>query len=270
MNNLRFIDDPARNGAINMAIDDLLARKAEKSHSSVVFRVYKWDSPTLSCGFHQRVERRIDFDSCERKKVHLVRRPTGGRELLHDGDLSFSLTAPFKSYLQDLNRTKSYFFAAGKIITEGLNSIGLKAELVNSVRRKHDNRYQPCLAVVSEYEIVCEGKKIAPMAQRVYQGSVLVHGSIPLRSSKILTAGLLEVADRSSLQQMIDKSSTSLDQIMNEQVDVGVLKESLKNGFQNVLKGRVESYCLTRRELTEAIQQAYNWEITINQIKLKQ
>ena len=253
-----------------MAIDDLLARKAEKCNSSAVFRLYRWDMPTLSCGFHQRVERRIDFDSCERKKVHLVRRPTGGRELLHDGDLSFSLTVSFKSYLQDLNKTKSYFFAAGRIITEGLNSIGIKAELVNSVRRKHDNRYQPCLATISEYEIVCEGKKIAPMAQRVYRRSVLVHGSIPLRSSKISTAGLLKFADRSSLQQMIDKSSTSLSQLVSKQIDVKALTESLKNSFKNVFNDKIESYSLARRELTEATQQAYNWEITINQMKLKQ
>ena len=91
MNSLSFIDDPPRDGALNMALDHFLSLQIRQSGMAGVLRLYRWERPTLSCGFHQRAERRIDFAGCQRFSVDVVRRPTGGRELLHDGDLSFSL-----------------------------------------------------------------------------------------------------------------------------------------------------------------------------------
>jgi lipoate-protein ligase A len=64
MNKLRFIDDPARPGVINMAIDDTLARLIADFDVEAIFRVYGWLTPTLSIGYHQNPVKRLDLKSC--------------------------------------------------------------------------------------------------------------------------------------------------------------------------------------------------------------
>ena len=261
MNKLRFIDDSARAGELNMAIDDLLACQAGQDGTPVIFRLYSWSRPTLSCGFHQRIEQRVDFGSCRRYKVDLVRRPTGGRELLHDGDLSFSITGRINSQVPVKREVKDFFFKVGRVIIEGLESLGIKALLLDGIRKATVSSLQPCLTALSQYEIVSEGKKIAPMAQRVYPGSVLVHGSIPLTNPKIQTALLLKVKDPTTLQQQIESSSTNLFQILGGEVDMKSLKKSLLLNFKDIFQGSVKRYDILGRELTEATQNSLRWQI---------
>jgi lipoate-protein ligase A len=266
MKTLRFIDDPARDGELNMAIDDLLAHQAGNSGAPIVFRLYSWSHPTLSCGFHQRVEQRVNLESCRLNKVDLVRRPTGGRELLHDGDLSFSITGHTNSNVPDKLETKDFFFKMGRIVIKGLEALGIKASLANGTRKMNKSSRQPCLAALSQYEVVSDGKKIVPMARRVYPGSVLIHGSMPLVKPKIPTARLLKIEDELLLQRQIDKSSTTLFQILGKEVEVERLKKSLFLSFKDIFKGSVGCYGILRRELTEATKKSFNWTIkNVNQ-----
>lgn len=261
MNNLRFINDPARNGALNMAIDDLLARQTNKPKSLATFRLYRWNKPTLSCGFHQRVEKRVDFESCRRNEITLVRRPTGGRELLHDGDLSFSITAS-RNYQKSIeSENKDFFFKVGRVIIEGLETLGIKASLVDGCRKTVNSHLQPCLAAPSQYEVVFDGKKIAPIAQRIYPDSVLVHGSIPLSDSEISTVDLLKVGNKLSMKKQIAELSTNLYRIIGKRINFETLVTGLMMSFENIFNGKTELIELSKRELTEALKEEINWQI---------
>lgn len=269
MNNFRFIDDSVRTGALNMAIDDILARQASITGAALAFRLYSWCGRVLSVGFHQRLERRVSLESCHRNKVEVVRRPTGGRELLHDGDLSFSVTGAISSKTPNKIKIKGFFEKVGRVISGGLESLGIKAVLVSGSRKMANGKFQPCLVAPSQYEIVCDGKKIVPMAQRIYPGSVLVHGSIPLVKPGISTAELLRVKDSFSLQNQINESSTYLSQILGKQVDVKKLKKCLFSSFGDVFNCEADSSGITGRELVEATDESNNWEIKINRINVK-
>lgn len=256
----------ARDGALNMALDNLLAIHAGKPGSPVVLHLYRWNEPTLSCGFHQRIEERIDFESCQRYGVDVVRRPTGGRELLHDGDLSFSVSShlereAFGGYAKF--HAGEIFFKACRVITRALEALGIKA-LIKSGRKKVENTTLiPCLASPSQYEILCDGKKVVPIAQRVYQHSVLAHGSIPLDDSMIPIARLLRVSDAERLQRQIDKSSVSLNRLLNADIDIEQLKKCLWQSFQEVYGGKTKDQPLSEDEITEAMTMAGRWECRI-------
>ena len=257
MNILRFIDDLPRHGALNMALDNALAFYTGKQNSLVVLRLYSWIKPTLSCGFHQKVEKRVDFESCQRYGVDVVRRPTGGRELLHNGDLSFSVS----SQLRDVDfRVGEIFFNVCHVITQSLKELGIKVLIKSGEKKGRNNRLMPCLASPSQYEILCNGKKIVPMAQRIFQHSVLVHGSIPLSDSKIPVARLLRVSDTEWLQRQIDESSTSLNRILNKDVDIRKLKMHLWQNFQNIYGGTIKNQPFSEGEVTKAKAMARRWE----------
>ncbi len=245
-----------------MAIDDYLASLPGDNGCAAVFRLYSWQRPTLSCGFHQVISKRIDIDSCRRHKIDLVRRPTGGRELLHDGDLSFSIigydcaNSPVR-----LAGAKDFFFKAGRIICGGLEYLGIRATIVSGTRTRSNAGARPCLAVSSQYEIKAGGKKVVPMAQRLYPGSILVHGSIPLRDSGISTARLLRVKNPENLQRQIDGSSTNLYQLLNNEVDIEGLKKSLFLSFRKTFAGDIGRQTISKAELTGALKESFNWEI---------
>jgi len=269
MNSFRFIDDPERTGALNMALDNLLACQADINRVPLVFRLYSWCNRVLSVGFHQRLERRVSFEGCRKNKVEVVRRPTGGRELLHDGDLSFSVTGAINSETPDKIKIKGFFEKVGRVISGGLEGLGIKAVLISGSRKMANGKLQPCLVTPSQYEIVCDGKKIVPMAQRICSESVLVHGSIPLIKPGISTAELLKVKDGFSLQKQINESSTDLSQLLGKQVDVKRLKKYLFNSFKDVFNCEANSSGITGRELVKATDESINWEIKINQINVK-
>jgi lipoate-protein ligase A len=264
MNNLRLIDDPARDGGLNMAIDDFLARHAIYPDSPIALRLYSWSLPTLSCGYHQKVEQRVDFERCRRNGVEVARRPTGGRELLHDRDLSFSFVAPLVDKNPASKNAREIFFMAGEVIALSLQEIGIPAAVSNGRRRSSVNKYQPCLAAVSQYEIVFQEKKIVPVAQRIYHNSILVHGSIPLFKSDIDTAELLKTNRLPAIQDQISRSSTTVYEVLGGAVDSDCLKSKLIDNFKRSFKGKITDNGLSGRELIEANNSAYNWKIKVN------
>src|SRR5690606_30993428 len=87
----RLLVDPAGDGATNMAVDHALLDRAARS-GEAVFRIYGWAQPTLSLGMHEKA--RLDPDAAAARGIAVVRRPTGGRALLHHREVTYSVTAP--------------------------------------------------------------------------------------------------------------------------------------------------------------------------------
>jgi lipoate-protein ligase A len=123
--------------------------------------------------------------------------------------------------------------------------------------------FLPCLATSAQYEILSGGKKVVPMAQRVYQHSVLVHGSIPLAGSAIPTAGLLRVADVSRLQRQIEQFSTNLHQLLDVKVDIYQLKKHLWHSFQDVYGSKTTPQSFSENEVARAEAMSEKWGFKI-------
>src|SRR4051812_18539212 len=89
----RLIVTPAAGGAENMALDEALMDRARESREWVM-RVYSWSTPTISLGRNQTAHGRYDLDRIAQLGFDVVRRPTGGRAILHHREITYSVTAP--------------------------------------------------------------------------------------------------------------------------------------------------------------------------------
>ena len=189
MNSWYLLDDVARTGAENMARDEFLLARAGNGGGMPVLRLYSFDPPAISIGYHQDPAATLDLGALRRDRVDLVRRITGGRALLHDGELTYAVCAPSGdgAFGDGLAET---FLAISGVLTAALMELGVEAAMEGhrppsraggSDGPSGDSYAAPCLVSVSRYEIAVGGKKIAGSAQRRTRRAFIQHGSILLR-----------------------------------------------------------------------------------------
>ena len=104
----RFLDTGCGDAAYNMAVDEALLLSHEAGHSPPTLRVYTWSSPTLSFGYAQDVEKEVDAAACREHGVTPVRRPTGGRAVLHDEEATYSVVMPLRLGDREASITEHY------------------------------------------------------------------------------------------------------------------------------------------------------------------
>lgn len=207
----RFIRSGALSPADNMAIDEAMLIVHSEGKTPPTVRFYGWNPPTLSIGYFQRAEDEVELAELRRQGVGFVRRPTGGRAVLHDRELTYSMIVS-EAY-PDMPTTVN---EAYRVLSEGLlcgfRRLGLRAEMVNLGMPEEKAKYTStagsaaCFDSPSWYELVVEGRKIAGSAQTRSRGVILQHGSI--------------------LQEMDTEQLFSLLRFSNERV-----KERLKQSF---------------------------------------
>jgi lipoate-protein ligase A len=174
-----LITEPA-DGATNMAIDEALWRGRQAGAAPTV-RFFAWAPPTVSLGYGQPLDRHVDVDACRALGVGLVRRPTGGSAIYHDGperELTYSVaaTAADLGIAADLLETYRWIGAA---LLRGLCALGAPAELVPE--RPPDGPVPAfCFARTGVFEIEVGGRKLVGSAQRRQGDSFLQHGAVLL------------------------------------------------------------------------------------------
>jgi len=175
-----LIDDDPASGARNMAVDEFLLKKVEKEGGAPVLRLYSFCPPAITLGYHQDAARAIDIETAAADRLDVVRRITGGRALLHDGELTYSVTAPIgPPFGKGLAET---FLVIAGLIVSALRSAGIDAELGSARHAGAESPMSsPCLVSTSRHEITTGGKKISGSAQRRTGGAFMQHGSILLR-----------------------------------------------------------------------------------------
>lgn len=182
----RLLRQPAQPGARNMAVDAAILENVIAGQSPPTLRFYDWDPACLSLGFAQ-LYADVDEHALSEHGWHVVRRPTGGRAILHTDELTYSVIGP-----SDEPRLVGSVLESYKRLSEGLMQslllLGLLVERqpmrgVEEARLGNgfgalDNPV--CFEVPSDYEITLHGKKIIGSAQARKKGGVLQHGSLPL------------------------------------------------------------------------------------------
>lgn len=169
----RLLFAPPGRGAENMARDIALLRRARESGESV-FSVYGWSSPTLSFGRNQRAKGCYDPELMRKLGVDVVRRPTGGRALLHNREVTYSVTAqvgPGETLRDSCDRINN-------ILLDGLGRLGVKASVAAPETRATRPTEAPCFATPSRGEVIAGGRKLVGSAQWREDGALLQHGSI--------------------------------------------------------------------------------------------
>jgi len=180
-----FLQTPPADGAHNMALDEALMRRAGRS-GQAVFRVYGWSVPTLSLGRNQRSRDCYDEDAANRLGVAFVRRPTGGRALLHHREVTYSATLP----VEDAGAAGAAYAFINAVLLRALGAMGVPAALPTHPASIPPG-LRPCFDVPAEHEIAVDNRKLVGSAQWRSQGTLLQHGSILVRDDQPLIGQLL-------------------------------------------------------------------------------
>ena len=177
----RLLVTEATDGATNMAIDEALWRGRQAGGAPPTLRFFAWDPPTVSLGYGQTLDPHVDAGACRLLGVGLVRRPTGGSAIYHDGaerELTYSVVATNEDLGVSADVLEAYRWIA-RALARGLRALGAPAEIV-AVPRARGQAPAFCFARTGRYEIEVDGKKLVGSAQRRRGRCFLQHGSVLL------------------------------------------------------------------------------------------
>jgi lipoate-protein ligase A len=174
----RLLNSGLADGATNMAIDEAISRSVAAGLVPPTLRFFGWQPACLSLGQAQAADE-VDREACRAAEVDVVRRPTGGRAILHTDELTYSVIAPESEPRVSGSLVESYRRLSEGLLA-GLLQLGVPTRQVERADG-HDRDQGPvCFEVPSNYEIVFGGKKLVGSAQMRKAGVVLQHGTIPL------------------------------------------------------------------------------------------
>ena len=168
-------------GATNMAIDEALWRGRQDLTSPPTIRFFAWNPPTVSLGYGQPLDDAVSVETARRLGVGIVRRPTGGSAIYHDGperELTYSVVATNDDLEVTTDLLEAYRWIA-RALARGLRALGVSADIVATPRAKG---LTPafCFARTGRYEIELDGRKLVGSAQRRRGRCFLQHGSVLL------------------------------------------------------------------------------------------
>lgn len=221
--------------AENMAIDEAILLGNIAGTSPATIRFYEWELPTASVGYNQVAEKEVDFALLENLNYDFVRRPTGGRLVLHKDEITYSVISKTEERLEG-NITKSYS-EISKALATGLQKIGVnvafeKGELSSAHQREENN---PCFTSASKYELKYNRKKIVGSAQVRKENCLLQHGSILLDNGQGIVADILPNLDqekRNKLKKYLNKKTICINEIIENPIDFNEGVEKLIEGIR--------------------------------------
>jgi lipoate-protein ligase A len=159
-----------------MALDQALLEEADRSGAAFL-RLYRWDPPCLSFGRNEPAAARYDREALERRGLAVVRRPTGGRAVWHEHEVTYAVAAPIAAFgsLRESYRTIHERLAVA------LGTLGVDATLASD---RPPVRQGPCFASPVGGEVLVHGRKLIGSAQVRHGAALLQHGSILLDGSQ--------------------------------------------------------------------------------------
>jgi lipoate-protein ligase A len=225
-----LILDNDLDGASNMAIDAALLDEVEQSpEPSTIVRFYRWKRPTISLGRNQKVDDAVDTSFCQEHGVDIVHRPTGGRAVLHEDELTYCVASNDTQCFGDT--IYANYKSVSEALCEGFHRLGVPAVLAPETRRapaSANGADLPCFISPSRYELTVEGRKIVGSAQRRLRRSFLQHGSMPIQCDREKLAR----ATRMTNPGLLYDEMAGLAEFLPERPSVEKLMEVLIAGFQ--------------------------------------
>lgn len=230
-----------------MEFDVTLAQKLQRNEILPTLRVYGWKPWAISLGYNQS-EQDINVEKCSEFSIDIVRRPTGGRAILHANEITYSVV----------------MFADGKSITEVYSEIS--RSVVNALQRicsdiSYENsqpNFQalykkqesiPCFSASARYEVQIDGKKLVGSAQRRYSADglpdvVLQHGSILLGTEHKLLAEVLNLENKAVKERIledIEQKTIDLSTALHRNVTFDETAEVIRSGFEETMNIRFQN-----------------------------
>ncbi|MEW6338840.1 MAG: lipoate--protein ligase family protein [Acidobacteriota bacterium] len=242
-----ILDGPAP-GAWNMAADEALAESVDRGASPSTLRVYRWRPPCLSLGFAQP-HGAADAAFCVANGVDVVRRPTGGRAVLHHLETTYAVVAPLGRgpFSFDLQATYAALCAG---LVAGLRRLGVEAELSGgpSGAMIRPTEAIPCFVGPASGEVVAGGRKLVGSAMRRIGDTVLQHGALLEDWDGRLQSGCLGLPDDESLRPAV----ITLRDLLGAVPPYESVARALAAGFEETFVARLSEGALSDCERERA------------------
>ncbi|MEK4923425.1 biotin/lipoate A/B protein ligase family protein [Cytobacillus sp. FSL R5-0569] len=253
----RFIHSGMGSPSFNMALDEALLDWNSEGKMPPVIRFYGWNPATLSIGYFQKVGKEIKLEAVKENGLGFVRRPTGGRGVLHEHELTYSVIVPEEHPQMPKTVTEAY-----RVISEGVlrgfQQLGLEAYFAvpRSKEEKEmlkNPRSSVCFDAPSWYELVVEGRKVAGSAQTRQKGVILQHGSILLDLDEDKLFSLFKYSNdrvKERMQRAFSSKAVAINELTDRKITYEDAVVAFKKGFEEGLDIILEPYELNAEEIT--------------------
>lgn len=247
--NFRLLHYQVYDAASNMALDEAILESHRKGLVPPTLRFYGWAPPAVSIGYSQKMDPET-IARIKSKGFDVVRRLTGGRAVLHSGELTYSFIASPPLLSEQLNEAYRQI-CKGLIL--GLKHLGVEANLGKSTKQYKD--FSDCFMATTQADLQVNDKKMVGSAQLRRQGAVLQHGSILLDQPQNLLPDLLETK---STTNATDRHS-NFNQVAGREVSVVEMENAFTRGFSEAFDADFKSGELTQfeKELLNDLRASY-------------
>jgi lipoate-protein ligase A len=220
-------------------------------------RVYRWNPPCISLGYHQSSET-IDMEQCKRDGIDVVRRPTGGRAVFHAEEVTYAIVIPEGSGFYSTSIEHVYNRISQGLI-EGIRHLGIPAVLQKRSLNLRNHYKTPvsvsCFSAAAKHEVMLDGRKLVGSAQRHMQDAILQHGSILTGNAHLnlpkYLKGLGE-RDKERMRKMVEGKTATIGDYLGRTVDYDEVVEALKKGMEEQFSVVLEDKGLADEEKQRA------------------
>jgi len=218
-----------------MAVDAAILSAVVKNEVPPTLRLYRWDPPCLSLGYSQPFSD-LDQDQLRSSGWDVVRRPTGGRAILHTDELTYAVIGPKTDPRLEGGLMQSYR-RLSKALSESLKILGLPVQ-VHSGKNPESINHPVCFENPSDFEITVEGKKIIGSAQARKKEGILQHGTLPLKGDLTRIIQVLKYSNPDQRDQaaaaLLQKAAT-VEGVLGREVSWAEAAKAFQTGVQNSL-----------------------------------
>ena len=233
----RLVLDPPLPGKLNMERDLEMMEEVLTGECPPILRLYRWSSPAVSIGYFQNENEVVDLAACLQSGVDVVRRPTGGRAVLHCHELTYSIIVPEANPFINKGGVMDAYRGISRGIVTAFNLLGIVAVVTPEKESGGGVAPGSCFDTSSAYEIQVDGKKVVGSAQLRRNGILLQHGTILFKLPAELYGSVLKkhkcLVKGKSHMSLGDKAAGLLD--LGYTVSYEKMTRALVKGFSMII-----------------------------------
>ena len=238
----RLIETGAEDGAWNMAVDRAILRARDEELVPPTLRLYGWRRPTVSLGRFQPAEH-VDAAACRELGVDVVRRPTGGRGVLHDAELTYAVVAGRADGVPS-GTAESYAYLC-EALAAAYRTLGVEADLTS--RNRGDRDSASCYLHATRADLSIGAAKLSGSAQVWMRDTVLQHGSFVVARDVEREARVFGLSRDAT--ERLRATTRTLEELMGAAPTAQELREAVIGGFERSLGVTFEAGELTATEV---------------------
>lgn len=241
----RLIVDGPVEGATNMALDRAVLHAVAAGESRPALRLYRWEVPTVTLGRFQPLEQ-VDLDACAERGFDVVRRPTGGRGVLHDDELTYSVVAATADGVP--RGVAASYRHLSHALAEAYRRLGVAAEI--TARQRGAKGAGACYLHATQADLSLGAAKLSGSAQVWHGDAVLQHGSF-VRSRDVAAEASVFRLDAPAASAL-DRDTMTFERALGAAPSLERIAEAVAEAFAEVLGVTLEPDRHTAAELADA------------------